>query len=68
MIFWSLRPDFRLQYGGKAGINTLAIDGIFEKFKKCILIVIKFILVFGKNIGQREMMINAFDTRGICNN
>lgn len=37
--------------------NFIKVDGIFEKFKELIFIVVKFILAIDKNIFQRKLFI-----------
>ena len=37
--------------------NFIKVNGIFEKCKELIFIVIKFILAIGKNICQRKLFV-----------
>ena len=37
--------------------NFIKVNGILEKFKELIFIVIKFILAIGKNICQRKLFV-----------
>ncbi len=40
--------------------NFIKVNGIIEKFKELIFIVIKFILAIGKNICQRAVYVLSY--------
>ncbi len=56
MLAWSAGGSVKMRNKRQRN-NFIKDDGIIEKFKERIFIVIKFILAIGKNICQRELFI-----------